>query len=98
MKLPAFIYREKFDFTGRLNSSNVSARRMRYANQYQYEAYAVLVGEYDSVENKQINIDLARIKSAKPRVYSDAAEEAAASDTCTPFKAIDVISRKLLKL
>ena len=98
MKLPAFIYREKFDFTGRLNSSNPSARQMRYANQYEYEAYAVLVGEYDSVENKQVNADLELIKTAKPRVYGDPAEVAAERDTTTPVKMVEAISRKLLKL
>tara|TARA_R110002049_G_scaffold72490_6_gene187421 strand:- start:118124 stop:119257 length:1134 start_codon:yes stop_codon:yes gene_type:complete len=98
MKLPAFIYREKFDFTGRLNSSSASSRHMRYANQYEYEAYAVLVGEYDSVENKQINADLARVKTAKPKVYSDPEEVAAATDMSTPVKTVKAISRKLLKL
>ena len=98
MKLPAFIYREKFDFTGRLRGSDISARRMRYANQYEYEAYAVLVGEYDSVENKQVDSDLARVKTAKPKVFSDPDEVAAAKDMSTPAKTVKAISRKLLML
>ena len=98
MKLPAFIYREKFDFTGRLRGSNISARRMRYANQYEYEAYAVLVGEYDSVDNKQVDADLVRVKTAKPEVFNDPDEVAAAKDMSTPIKTVQAISRKLLML
>ena len=44
LRLPAFMSREKFDFTG---NPGVGSKRLRYANEYQYEAYAVLVGEYD---------------------------------------------------
>jgi len=98
MNMPAFIYHETFDFTGGLNGSATDSRKMRYANQYQYHAHAVLVGEYASVDNKQIDADLARIKSARPKFYEDPSEHAAASDMSTPVATVKAISRKLLKL
>ncbi len=97
LRLPAYTYNEKFDFTGKLNSANRSAPRMRYANQYQYEAYAVLVGEYDSVEHKNLEKDLEAVRSANPAVFQDPDEVAAETDASTPVTIVNAIKSKLIR-
>ncbi|MEM9644194.1 MAG: hypothetical protein AAF989_04295, partial [Planctomycetota bacterium] len=69
MKLPTFIYQEKFDFTSGPKARAGETRRVRYANPHQYEAHAVLVGEYDSVEHPNAEGDLQKIKSATPSLF-----------------------------
>jgi hypothetical protein len=96
--LPAFLYREKFDFTGNLNAGKrANQPRMRYANQYQYEAYAVLVGEYDSVENRNLDKDLETIRTANPAVFQDPNEVAAETSTDTPVTVVNAIRKRLMK-
>ena len=97
MRLPAYTYREKFDFTGQLNEGNRQAPRMRYANQYEYEAYAVLVGEYDTVENRNLEKDLSRIRKANPAVFRDPNEVAAETSADTPVTIVQAIKNKLIK-
>ncbi len=65
-------------------------RRLRYANRYQYEAYAVLVGEYDTVEHPSIERDLKRIRTANPAVFQDPNELAAETDRSTPVTTVKV--------
>ena len=65
--LPAFIHEEKFDFGGKLNINSPDGRMARYANQSQYQAYAVLVGEYDSSDHPQLKKDLVRLKAMQPK-------------------------------
>ncbi len=95
MRLPAYIYNEKFDFTGKLNSPDRNAPKMRYANQYEYEAYAVLVGEYDSVENKNLEKDLASIRTASPSVFDKKNQEVADPDK--PVTMLSAIKDKLTR-
>ncbi len=95
--LPAFIYREKFDFTGTVNQTSRSSKRLRYANRYQYEAYAVLVGEYDSVEHPSIERDLQRIRTATPAVFRDPNEVAAETNRSNPVTTVKSITSRLLK-
>ena len=71
LKLPAYIYKEKFDFTGTIAQDPTTSKRLRYANRYQYDAYAVLVGEYDTVEHPEIERDLKRIRTANPAIFQD---------------------------
>lgn len=96
MKLPAFTYNEQFDFTGdyaKLGSST----RLRYANQYEYEAWAVLVGEYDTVEHPAIERDLQRLKTAEPQVLRDPDEVAAETSLSTPATIVKAMHRKWIK-
>ena len=92
MGLPAFIYNEKFDFTGNVGFDQRTAKPVRYANRYQYQAYAVLVGEYDSVENHSIEQDLARIKEASPKVLQDPESIAAETSSKTPVTAVKALA------
>ena len=69
LELPAYIYKEKFDFTGTIAQDPTSSKRLRYANRYQYDAYAVLVGEYDSVERPEVERDLKMIRTAMLPIF-----------------------------
>lgn len=95
--LPAYIYREKFDFTGTINRDARTAKAVRYANRYQYEAYAVLVGEYDSVSHPNLERDLEAIRTAQPKVYQDTDDIAAETDRSNPVTTVKSITEKLLK-
>lgn len=97
LRLPAYTYREKFDFTGNLNAANQRAPKMRYANQYQYEAYAVLVGEYDSVNHRDLDRDLERIRAANPAVFQDPDEVAAETRLDTPVTVVNAIKQKWMR-
>ena len=92
--LNAFIYKEKFDFTKTLRHDPVTSRRVRYANQYQYDAYAVLVGEYDRVDHPHVERDLKRIKTAT--LPSLVAPDAIAAElnTKNPATTIKVMATK----
>ncbi|WP_146525557.1 hypothetical protein [Novipirellula artificiosorum] len=94
--LPAYIYRERFDFTGRVNKPNLTERYLRHANSYQYEAYAVLVGEYDRVENENIERDLHTLKTARLPVFEDKEEVEKETSGTNPVTAVQAMSQKLL--
>lgn len=94
-RLPTFIYKENFDFTG--DVARFDERRLRYANQYEYDAYAVLVGEYDTVEHPDIDQDLARLKAATPDVFRDPDDVAAETDFRNPVTAVKALHRKLVE-
>lgn len=93
--LPAFIYKENFDFTGKPKDFQRTQKRVRYANQYQYEAYVVLVGEYDRVDHPSVDRDLKSIKSATPTILEDPKEVAAELNAQTPASAVKVVATKL---
>jgi hypothetical protein len=95
LRLPAFIYQEKFDFTGSINPGMRTSRRLRYANRYEYDAYAVLVGEYDSVEHPSIDRDLKQIRTANPALFQDEDEIAAETDRSNPVTTVKSITSKL---
>lgn len=94
-RLPTFIYKENFDFTG--DVAQFGERRLRYANQYEYDAYAVLVGEYDTVEHPDIDKDLARLKVATPVVFRNADDVAAETNWSNPVTAVKALHRKLVE-
>lgn len=95
LKLPAFIYKEEFDFTG--DFARDESRRLRYANRYAYEAYAVLVGEFDTVEHPEIDQHLTRLKQATPAVFRDPDEVAAETSLKNPVTAVKALHRKLVE-
>lgn len=97
LKLSAFIYNENFDFTKTVSFDPQTARRTKYANAYQYDAYAVLVGEYDTVTHPSIEEDLYRIKRATPRVLEDAAEMAAETNESNPVTTLKGITSRILQ-
>lgn len=94
----AFIHEENFDFTGRIDRPGTEGRVVRYANQSRYQAFAVLVGEYDSIDHPQLVRDLKRIKSARPQVFeSVVAESAAETSPETPLDAVRSLQKSLLE-
>ena len=95
MELPAYIYKEKFDFTGTIAQDPTSSKRLRYANRYQYDAYAVLVGEYDSVERPEVERDLERIRTAEVPVFTDQSEVIAETNASNPVTTVKSITAKL---
>ncbi len=88
--LPAFIHQEAFDFTQPLETKGRDPRRMRYANAQAYEAYAVLVGEYDSVNHPELLKTLDRIKTATPRAFDLEGND----ESTSPLAAIRALHRK----
>jgi len=97
LKLPAFIYQESFDFTKTIDHDPRTSRAVRYANQYRYDAYAVLVGEYDSVQHPAIEGDLERIKTAELAVFKDRDAVAAENDPTNPVTTVKAIAASLLQ-
>ncbi|KAA5541431.1 hypothetical protein FYK55_17860 [Roseiconus nitratireducens] len=97
LRLPAFIYKEEFNFTGDVGHDERTGRSVRYANPHQYDAYAVLVGEYDSVNHQSIDEDLERLKTADLEVFRDADEVAAEYNTKTPASMIKAFGEQLFK-
>lgn len=93
--MPAFIHEEDFDFGGKLSASNADGRTARYANQAQYQAYAVLVGEYDSVDHPQLIKDLKRLKTTQPKSLNGAGITDTKEDN--PLVAVRKLQQNLMK-
>jgi hypothetical protein len=98
LKLPAFVYHEDFDFTGNVGINAVAARKLRYANQYRYEAYAVLVGEYDTVDHPSVDGDLARIRVANLPVFQTTSNETANPNGLSPIERVKKIADDLRRI
>ncbi|EGF27339.1 hypothetical protein [Rhodopirellula baltica] len=107
LNLPSYVYEENFDFSGEVETptstiqvaggaTRPNHRRMRYANSIQYDAHAVLVGEYDHAEHPQIAEDLKRIKSAKLPVFGDKKEMEAETDFRNPVTAVKALHRQFV--
>ncbi len=94
LKLPAFIYHESFDFTGSVGKSQRGDKKLRYANEYEYEAYAVLVGEYDHVDHESVDRDLKVLKTARLPIFDDKAEVAKETSTASPVTTVKALTRK----
>jgi hypothetical protein len=97
LRLPAFIYQEDFDFTGVAEQDQETGRRARYVNPHQYEAYAVLVGEYDSVNHESIDRDLERLKTVELEVFRDKEELEAEYNTTNPASMIKAFGEQLFR-
>ncbi len=95
LEIPAYIYKEKFDFTGTIAQDPTTSKRLRYANRYQYDAYAVLVGEYDTVERPEVERDLQVIRTAMLPIFQDKNELNAETDQSNPVTTVKSITAKL---
>jgi len=93
--MPAFIHEEKFDFGGKLNTDSPDGRMARYANQAKYQAYAVLAGEYDSVDHPQLIKDLKRLKALKPKSLEGEVIDSNQEDN--PLVAVRKLQQSLMK-
>lgn len=95
--LSTFIHEENFDFTGKIDSPTAEGRIARYANQTRYQAFAVLAGEYNSIDDPQLVKDLKLIKAAKPAVFAIEGDETApTADAETPLDAVRNIQKGLM--
>lgn len=69
-RLPAYIHRQLYDFTEPVQGRTINRygewARMRYANASRYEAIAVLVGDFESVNDPALEKTLEKIKFARP--------------------------------
>ncbi len=97
LRLPAFIHKEDFNFTGSAGQDTATGARARYANPHRYEAFAVLVGEYDSVNHKSIEKDLERLKAADLDVFKDKKEIEAENNTTSPASMVKNFGEHLFK-
>jgi len=97
LRLPAFVYQETFDFTGAVDGSSGSSKRLRYANQYRYDAYAVLVGEYDTINHPGVERDLKRIHLANLPIFRDKKPEAAKSGYMSPIERVKDLTAEMLR-
>jgi hypothetical protein len=97
LNLPAFIYQEDFDFTGRVKFGADSSRKLRYANQYRYEAYAVLVGEYDRIAHPSVGHDLERIRMADLPVLRNQNQPRANSERSSPIDMVKALTAEMLQ-
>ncbi len=93
--LAVFIHEEDFDFRGDAKLTSTDGRKARYMTQAQYQAYAVLVGEYDAVDHPQLVKDLKRLKSATPKSLN--AQGAVASKDDNPLTAVQRLQQSLLR-
>ncbi len=97
LRLPAYIYHEKFDFRGRVPGGSSNSRPMRFANAYEYEAYAVLIGEYTSVNDGNVESDLKRIKPMQLDVYKNVENVRDELNTDSPATTIKAFSQHLFR-
>lgn len=69
-KLPAYVHRQEYDFTEPVEGLTINRygekQRMRYANASRYDALGVLVGDFPSVDDAQLERTLDKIKHARP--------------------------------
>ena len=69
-QLDAYTYRQTYDFSkpteGRGYSPDGSPRRMRYLNNYKFDEIAVIVGNFGSIDDPQLDKTLDRIKHLRP--------------------------------
>ncbi len=70
-KLTAYTMNKQFDYTqseiGSGFDKNGNPKRMRYRDRRVVEAYAVLVGDFDSIDSKQVKDKLDQVKRIKPK-------------------------------
>lgn len=97
LRMPAYTYREVFDFTGNERESASPGYRVRYVNPHTYEAYAVLVGEYDTVDHPKIDKDLKTLKKHDLSVYKDPNQTKQEINTLSPATTIKAFSHKLFQ-
>ena len=73
--LEAYTYHQKYDFTdtvvGKGYDRYGNPKKMRYMNDTTYTSYAVLVGNFPSVEDAGLQKALDKIKVAQPQVFNN---------------------------
>lgn len=68
--LPAYLHRQTFDFTepvvGKGFDPQLRPLKMRHHQNYRFDEFAVLVGDFESVEDPRIERVLAKVRHANP--------------------------------
>lgn len=71
-QLPAYVHEKQFDYTGDVVGLGVDRygkpKKMKYQRAVRYNEYAVMVGDYASVEDTRLEKDLKTIKQIRPKV------------------------------
>lgn len=80
LKLSAYVYRQRFDFTSSLTGlgfehnpndpKDPKPMKMKYANAVEFDEFAVLVGDFESLDDGQLQKALQKIKYARPKCLS----------------------------
>jgi hypothetical protein len=69
-KLPAYCHRQSYDYTQPVEGLTLDKfgepARMKYANGGRFDGYAVLVGDFESVDDPELEKALEKIKYANP--------------------------------
>lgn len=70
-KLQAYVLNKRFDFTKRLEGAGFDEtgheRRMKYRDAKVVDSYAVLIGDFDSIDSPAITDALAKVKKLAPK-------------------------------
>lgn len=71
--LEAFVFEQKYDFSdsvvGKGYDRYGGPKKMRYMNDASFVSYAVMVGNYDSVDASGVESTLNKLKTAHPKVF-----------------------------
>ena len=74
-ELPAWYYKEKFDFSRPDVGLGPNQKPLKYANPASYDAYAVMVGEFDSVDHPMVDQTLKKVKKINPQTFQTVTPE-----------------------
>ncbi len=109
-RTPAFIHQQSFDFAGDVSlgqpvggvsqvsyeqAQKASGKRLRYANDIQYQAHAVLLGEFDTTEHPGIESMLDSVKSYSSPVFGETETED--EDLRNPVTAVKAFHERLTR-
>ena len=68
--IPAYLHRKRFDFSGSMGGLGVDhfgdRRKMRYRQNVAFDEWAVLVGDFASIDLPEVERTLKKVKSIKP--------------------------------
>lgn len=71
----AYTFERKYDYTDTVVGVGYDRyggpKKMRYMNDTSHTSYAVLVGNYDSVDNSDLQRTLNKVKKARPKVFDN---------------------------
>ncbi|PQO46996.1 hypothetical protein [Blastopirellula marina] len=69
----AYVFKQKYDFSDTVTGMGYDRygkpKKMRYVNDNSFTSYAVMVGNYDSVDSSGLQKTLEKLKKAEPKVF-----------------------------
>jgi hypothetical protein len=78
-RLPAYMHSQQFDFSDTVEGIGVNPdrtpKRMRYDKSGVFDEYAVLIGDFQSVDDPDLQKTLKKIKYAQPQCLTGSVEE-----------------------